>query len=269
MFKLYLDPGHGGHDPGASGNGLKEKNINLDIALRIRDILQNDYKNTKVKMSRTTDTYVSLKKRTDEANSWNADYFLSIHCNSFNGRASGYEDYIYEGLSKSSDTAQYRNTMHKEVTAVNRLHDRGRKKANFHVLRESRMSALLTENGFIDNDHDASLMKNPSWRQTVARGHVNGLARAFGLKRHKSSPKPSPDALYKVIAGSFKKRKNANNRVRFLRSEGIEAFVNPTLISGQLWHRVQAGAFENKNNADQRLTKVQKTGIEDAFITVE
>lgn len=260
-MKLYLDPGHGGHDPGASGNGLQEKNIVLDIALRIRDILQNEYQNVDVKMSRTTDTFVSLEQRTDEANAWGADYFLSIHCDSFNGSAEGYEDYIHDSLPDSSTTAKYQDIMHEEVTAVNRLKDRGQKKANFHVLRESKMPALLTENGFIDNDHDAALMADSSWRHTIARGHVNGLQRAFHLER-----KQDAGDLYKVIAGSFKNKQHAVDRANNLQSKGIDAFVDPVKINGEQWYRVQAGAFRNRENAEHRLEEVKKAGIEDAFI---
>lgn len=94
-MKLYLDPGHGGSDPGATGNGLKEKDIALDIALRIRNIILNEYENVQVRMSRSSDKTVSLSQRTNDANNWNADFFLSIHCNAANGSARGYEDFIY------------------------------------------------------------------------------------------------------------------------------------------------------------------------------
>ncbi|MBP1970789.1 N-acetylmuramoyl-L-alanine amidase [Virgibacillus natechei] len=260
MFKLYLDPGHGGSDSGATGNGLQEKNIVLDIALRIRDILNNEYNNIEVNMSRTTDTYVSLDQRTNEANSWNADYFLSVHCNAFNGSAQGYEDYIYSGLSDSSPTAQYRDIMHDEIIAVNELTNRGKKKANFHVLRESFMSALLTENGFIDHSGDSAKLADATYRQQVARGHVNGLERAFNLEKSAS------DTLYKVIAGSFQDRENAEERVAYLDSNGIPSFLHETTITGDTWYRVQAGAYSSRSNAEERLTAVKELGIEDAYI---
>src|SRR6476620_12283610 len=106
-MKLYLDPGHGGSDPGAQGNGLREKDITLDIALKIRTILMNGYENIEVRMSRTNDSSKSLSQRTNEANSWGADYYLSIHCNAYNGSAKGYEDFIHNNLSDSSTTAKY------------------------------------------------------------------------------------------------------------------------------------------------------------------
>ena len=108
---------------------------------------------------------------------------MSIHCNGFDGTARGYEDYIYSGLSESSRSAYYQDIMHREVTKLNKLTDRGQKKANFHVLRKSVMPALLTENGFLDNARDITLIRSSAWRQAVAQGHVNGLARAFNLQK--------------------------------------------------------------------------------------
>ncbi|MEO2077678.1 MAG: N-acetylmuramoyl-L-alanine amidase [Bacillus sp. (in: firmicutes)] len=267
-MKLYLDPGHGGNDPGAQGNGLKEKDVTLDIALKIRTILTSDYENIEIKMSRTSDLTKSLSQRTNEANSWGADFYMAIHINAFNGMAQGYEDYIYNGLSDSSTTAKYREIIHAEVIKLNQLIDRGKKKANFHVLRESTMPAMLSENGFIDHSHDAALMKQASWRQKVAQGHANGLAKAFNLKP-KSQPSEPSGTMYKVIAGSFKQRENAESRVVFLQSKGIEAFIASTTISGEIWYRVQAGAFSNRQNAEVRLKEIQAIGITDAFILAE
>ncbi|QHE54113.1 N-acetylmuramoyl-L-alanine amidase [Pontibacillus sp. HMF3514] len=264
-MKLYLDPGHGGTDSGAQGNGLVEKDLNLDIALRIRSILLNGYENVEVMMSRTDDSTVSLTDRTDEANTWGADYYLSIHCNAYNGTTRGYEDFIHDSLSDTSITAHYQHIIHAEVMKVNELMDRGQKKANFHVLRESVMPALLTENGFIDNEEDAALLKQPSWREKVAQGHVNGLAMAFNLK-----PKPGNILfIYKVIAGTFRSRKNAEKRVTFLDSKGIGAFIDPVIVSGKQWYRVQAGAFSTLENAEVRLGEVKLLGIDDAYIITE
>lgn len=205
MFKLFLDPGHGGTDSGATGSGLLEKDLNLDIALRIRSLLLNNYENVDVKMSRETDVFVSLTERTNAANTWQANYYLSIHVNSADSSAKGYEDFIYIGLSDSSQTATYQNILHEEITKVNGLFDRGKKKADLHVLRESSMPALLTENGFITNAEDAAKLNDPNWRQKVAEGHVNGLARAFNLTKKSN--------IYRVIVdgvqiGAYAKKEN-------------------------------------------------------------
>lgn len=98
-MKLYLDPGHGGTDPGAQGNGIREKDIALDIAKKIKNILLAGYQNIEVRMSRENDMTKSLSQRTSEANSWGADFYLSIHCNAANGAARGYEDFIHNSLA--------------------------------------------------------------------------------------------------------------------------------------------------------------------------
>lgn len=188
MFKLYLDPGHGGSDPGAIGNGLQEKDVTLSIALRIRDMLTNEYNNVSVKMSRTGDTYPTLTQRTNEANNWGADYYLSIHINS--GGGTGFESYVDQGVD--SITVNYQNTIHGEITKVIRIRDRGKKQARFHVIHASRMPALLTENGFIDNASDAAKMKDVNWIEAVARAHVTGLEKAFNLEKRVTATRPNP-----------------------------------------------------------------------------
>lgn len=225
MFKLYLDPGHGGSDTGATGNGMTEKDLALDISLRIRDILESEYADVDVRMSRTDDSDVSLEERSSDANSWGADYFLSVHVNGFDGSAQGYEDYIYEGLSDSSETAQIRDVMHEEITDAVDFVNRGQQTADFHVLRETSMSAILTENGFIDNDEDAEKLSDPNFLETIARGHVNGLARAFDLEQVDDSSGDSVDSedsgngdLFRVIVdgeqeGAYRVRQNILNAV--------------------------------------------------------
>ncbi|MGS2777482.1 N-acetylmuramoyl-L-alanine amidase family protein [Robertmurraya sp. GLU-23] len=181
MVKIFIDPGHGGSDSGAVGNGIREKNVTLQIGLKMRDILEREYSNVSIRMSRTGDTTVSLNQRSNAANSWGADFLYSVHVNS--GGGMGYEDYIYSRLSSSSRTAQMQRTIHSEIMARNNMNDRGMKKADFHMLRETNMDAVLTENGFIDNAGDATKMKDPAWIEQVARGHVVGLERIYNLTR--------------------------------------------------------------------------------------
>ena len=177
MVKIYIDPGHGGTDSGAVGNGLREKDLTLQIATRIKDILDG-YKNVATKMSRSGDTFPSLSARTNEANAWGADFFLSVHINA--GGGTGYEDYIYTSTNKETKT--YQDNIHAEIMKLIDMKDRGQKTGNLHVLRESKMPALLTENGFIDNNSDASQLKKSAFIEAVAQGHVNGIVKSFNLK---------------------------------------------------------------------------------------
>lgn len=263
MVKIYIDPGHGGTDPGAIGNGLEEKNVTLAIATRVRNMLVNEYSNATVRMSRTGDQTVSLLQRTNDANAWGADYYMSIHINS--GGGTGYEDFIHNALSDSSSTAQLRNTIHAEIVKLNEMQNRGKKKDNFHVLRESNMPAMLTENGFIDNASDAAKMKSTAWLDKAARGHVNGLAKALGLQKI-TSPPPS-GVLYRVVTGSYTSRANADQQIVALKAKGFDSFIDIFTLNGVTYYRVITGSFADKANADKQVADLKKAGF-DAFIIV-
>lgn len=191
-MKIMLDPGHGGSDPGAVGNGLQEKNLNLTIARHIRDMLLAEYQGVEVRMTRDSDVFVGLSQRATLANQWGANFFMSIHINA--GGGTGFESFIHSTRPTNSVNAQ--NAIHPEIVSAMRVTDRGRKNANFAVLRETNMAAILTENLFIDNASDAAKLKDANFLRTTARGHVNGLARAFNLRKKDSG---GGGTLYRVI----------------------------------------------------------------------
>ncbi|MDM8101709.1 N-acetylmuramoyl-L-alanine amidase [Oceanobacillus oncorhynchi] len=178
--RIYIDPGHGGADPGASANGLQEKDVTLDIALRTRDILNEQYSSHTIKLSRTSDVTKSLDARTNEANNWGANFFVSIHINA--GNSTGYESFTWNGSYENKErTNAIRNTIHNETVEQTGFTDRGKKEANLHVLRESSAPAILTENGFIDNAADADKLKSAASIEKIAQGHADGIAKALGL----------------------------------------------------------------------------------------
>lgn len=179
MVKILIDPGHGGTDPGAVGNGLLEKVLTLTIAYKIRDFLLQ-YENTQVKLSREGDQTLSLKQRTDMANAWGADFLLSVHINATPG-GTGFESFVYTNASTASIAHQ--NVIHPEIMKQIDFKDRGKKRGNLHMVRESKMPAILTESGFIDNVADAAKLKQDAYLNKIAQGHVNGIVKAFGLKK--------------------------------------------------------------------------------------
>lgn len=226
MVKIYIDSGHGGSDPGAVGNGLNEKNLTLQISMRIKEILSKEYQDVSIKMSRTGDTFPSLSDRTNEANAWGADFFLSIHINS--GGGTGFESYIYP--SSGTPATTYQSIIHSEVTKLVNYKDRGKKTANFHVLRRSNMPALLTENGFIDSNSDASKLKTASFVEALARGHVNGIVKAFALKKVQEAENIEEKTFHTVVKGDtfYSIAKNYDTTVA--RLEALNPTIDPTAL---------------------------------------
>lgn len=227
MVKIVLDPGHGGSDPGAVGNGLKEKNLTLKIVKYIKSMLE-DYKDVEVFLTRGTDKTLSLEERTDFANAKKADFLCSVHINA--GGGEGYEDFVFTSIPAKSKTADIQRQIHNEVTKTVSFKDRGCKTANFHMLRETSMPAVLTENGFIDNASDAKKLKDESFIIKIAKGHVDGIVKAFGLKLkdNKKVENKSGDSgkiMYQVVAGSFAHYDNAENYVKSLKGRGIAGFI--------------------------------------------
>jgi N-acetylmuramoyl-L-alanine amidase len=106
--------------------------------------------------------------------------------------------------------------------------DRGKKRANFHVLRESNMQACLTESLFVSNSADANLLKQDSFLNTLAEGHTIGLEKFFGLERTIRPPtdnEPVNDELWQVIAGTYSNRDNAEEQVKRLIADGYNAYT--------------------------------------------
>ena len=218
MLKIYIDPGHGGKDPGAVGNGLEEKAVNLEIANILEHFLKQ-FKGVDVRLSRRDDTYKTLKQRTDDANKWGADFFFSIHVNAGGGQ--GYEDYIHSSLSNTGETNQIRKVIHETVAEhMVEWRNRGMKKANFHVLRESKMPAMLVECGFIDNYHDAQLLKDPKFINDIAEVFAEGIRRAFDLEFKSINQK-----IYRVQVGAFREKENAERLANELKSKGYDVWV--------------------------------------------
>lgn len=167
LKKIFIDPGHGGSDSGAAGNGLREKDISLSIAKKLGYILAR--KGYKVKYSRDTDTFISLSERANIANKWGADLFLSIHCNAHSDiSANGTECYTYS--KSNSSTKDLSRRISSSISSKLEIRNRGHKEANFAVLRLSNMSAVLIEAAFISNKYDANNLnlKQDEFAQCIA-----------------------------------------------------------------------------------------------------
>lgn len=171
-MRIFLDPGHGGSNPGAIGvNGLKESEVTLDVALKTGRLLQAE--GYTVNFSRTSQINVSLQERARLANTWGADYFVSIHCNSnVNPIYKGTETFYYRNGTVAENFAFAVNTA--LVNEIN-TRDLGIFTANFAVLRLTRMPAILVELAFLSNPEEAELLATESFRQKCAVGVSQGI----------------------------------------------------------------------------------------------
>lgn len=207
MKKIVIDPGHGGRDPGATSGGLAEKDFNLDICLRLAEKMA--VYQAEILLTRVDDTYVSLKERTDRANSFQADFFLSIHCNAGGGK--GFESYVHPDATGASRAA--REILHREVAGFLKAAgtaDRGMKLADFFVLRMTGMPSTLLEALFIDHPGDVKLLREQSFLDSLAEAVSRGLAGALELPGawQKKTPARVPADTHPEQARRFLAGKN-------------------------------------------------------------
>lgn len=177
---VVLDAGHGGRDPGASGNTLKEKDINLKITQRVGELLEQ--KGITVAYTRNDDVFIGLEERSNNANRLNASIFVSIHNNaSDRSSVSGTETYFYAPASNPDLFAQrdertkLANAIQTELVSMLLRKNRGVKEANLSVLRNTEMPSALVEVAFLSNPTEEALLQNNDFVNRAALGIANGI----------------------------------------------------------------------------------------------
>ncbi len=212
--RIVLDPGHGGHDPGAVGaGGTQEKDVVLAIGLKLRELIREEL-GLDVVMTRTSDVFIPLEERTAIANKVNADLFLSIHANAApNHAASGIETY-YLSLAKTekaarlaakengttlekvsvlqailfdlmanyklNDSAHLANdvqkALHKKIHGLHAdVRNLGVKQGPFYVLVGATMPSILVETAFVSNVEEEARLKDPAYQEATAEGILEGV----------------------------------------------------------------------------------------------
>lgn len=194
-LRVILDPGHGGLDPGALGpSGSKEKDVVLDISLRLRDLLVAV--GCEVFMTRDEDRYVEFPERVRLAKEGKGDVFLSIHANAFRFQeACGTETFYHPDKQSSRLLAEaLQESLMKELGRT----DRGVKtRRDLFVLRESSIPTALVEVAFINHPDEEKLLREPEFRQRCAQGLFQGLSLYFQQRAGRSLgpvPEISQDA---------------------------------------------------------------------------
>ena len=170
-YKVFIDAGHGGTDPGALGYGYRESDLNLQVAKKVESKLKS--KGIDVKMSRSSDIFYSLSERAEMANDYGADAFVSIHQNSAEAKsANGIETYYNR---KKEEDRPLSNDIQKQVISQTGANNRGVKNAEFTVLVKSKMISALVECGFITNESEVKKLSDPSYQDKLATGIADGI----------------------------------------------------------------------------------------------
>lgn len=169
---IVVDAGHGGHDRGGvPGQRIGEKGMTLDVAQRLRGILQAQ--GYRVIMTRNSDVFIPLGTRVAIANSYRGATFVSVHFNSSRrAGANGVETYYYR-----SDSASLAASIHRNVVAGAPTENRGIRRRGFFVLRRTAIPSVLVECGFLTNPAEGRLAQSATYRQQLAERIARGIAR--------------------------------------------------------------------------------------------
>ncbi|PLT29014.1 N-acetylmuramoyl-L-alanine amidase [Peribacillus deserti] len=251
-MKFMLDAGHGYNTPGKrSPDGFKEYEFNRAVASYAKESLLT-YQNVTVYFAHSDKNDVPLKQRTDFANSLGVDVYVSIHANAAgNGTAwvdaEGIETYIH--TSKPKESLALAKKVQASLINKTGVKDRGVKTADFHVLRESSMTAILIECGFMTSRRDIKLLRSDYYRKACAEAIVKALAQQYGLK---AKPKPAP-------------AKPPAAKPAPAMPAPAEPATPPSKPSEDL-HKVQVGAFSDRKNAEELVKQLKKAGFDASIL---
>lgn len=249
-YKIVIDAGHGGADPGAVYKGRQEKDDNLRLALAVGHILSQN--GVDVVYTRTTDVYQTPFEKARIANEEGADWFISFHRNS-SPRAnqySGVETLVYDLSGDKVEMAENINGALGELGFRN-LGVKAR--PGLVVLRRTRMPAILIETGFINNDADNALFdqKFDDIAQAIAYAILGSLE-----EEEIENPPEEDNTLYRVQVGLFREKQNADNLLYHLEDEGYPAFI----LNEDGFYKVQVGAYKNLANAIKMEQTLRRAG---------
>ncbi len=170
---IVIDPGHGGDDPGANYGEVREKDINLEVALSLRDYLEKN-KEYKVILTRKKDVTVELYDRSKLANDKEADIFISLHCNDLSGgeQADGIETYYTFDEEESMRLA---TCLQEKIISETGAKDRGIRTEDFAVIRETEMPAVLVEMGFLSDAQEKEKLLDAGYQEKIAKAIADGV----------------------------------------------------------------------------------------------
>ena len=174
MSTVVIDPGHGGHDPGAVYDGVREADLNLAIALSLKTINVTGFKPVTRVLTRDDDRFVALPARAEMANELGAELFVSIHCNAATRpEVSGYSVHHAPGSERGTALAQ---ALHRAlVRALPGRNDQGILSSSFLVLKRTAMPAALVECEFLSHPGSRAWLQTPEAQDQLAQAIRQGI----------------------------------------------------------------------------------------------
>lgn len=219
MAKVFIGVGHGGSDPGAVADSVREKDLNLSIALACRDELERH--GVDVKMSRTKDENDPLGEEIRECNAYGPDLAVDIHNNA--GGGDGAEVFYHYGGGKSKTLAE--NVLAEIVKAGQ--NSRGAKtrknaagKDYYGFIRETSCPAVIVECAFVDNATDRHILATEDKRRAMGVAIAKGILKSVGV-----AYQGERGTLYRVQVGAYLVKENAEAMQKRIKAVGIDAFI--------------------------------------------
>jgi N-acetylmuramoyl-L-alanine amidase len=171
-YTVILDAGHGGSDQGTAYEEYLEKDINLAVTLKVKE--QLELHGAEVILTRSGDEHVGLKDRTTQANQYEADLFVSLHCNYFekDNTISGLECYYYNDASTGKE---YAENIFRVISDRGNVAMRDVKPEDYYVLRNTNAPAVLVEMGYLSNQNDRLNLLSESYQETLAEDLAQGI----------------------------------------------------------------------------------------------
>lgn len=217
MAKVFLSAGHGGSDPGAVANGLKEKDINLQTLLACQNELVRH--GVTVVCSRTTDANDPVTEEVREANVSGADIAVSFHANA--GGGDGFEVFCNPNSIKAMNLAGLTEVYVKQLGQNSRGIKSG---TSLYFIRNTKMPAVLVESFFLDNAKDKAIGDTITEQKAFGVAYAKAILKYFGIEYKEHSLTDS--ALYRVQVGAFREKANADRMLAKVKGAGFtDAFI--------------------------------------------
>lgn len=228
-YKVYLDAGHGGSDPGAVANSLVEKTINLTQAIECASVLKRH--GVDVHTGSLVDEEISIDTMAKQANAWGANLVVSIHNNA--GGGDGFEVFYGHADAKSKQLAGY---IEAEVIKIGQ-NSRGLKTKKldngqdyFGMIRLTNAPAVLCEGAFLDNKTDIKIIDTVEEQKKFGVAYAKGILKYFGIAYKEQvtttqATETTKVGLFRVQVGAYAKRENAEKKKAALKAKGIESII--------------------------------------------